>query len=478
MTNLARLLDDIEAAPPGPGTAALFDLDRTLIAGFSAQDVLFERALSRDVEFDKLLDAVRSAVAYGTGRIEFAEFVRRAAAELAGRPESENLAFGQRVFDKRVAQRIYPESRALVAAHRRRGHTLAVVSSATPYQVEPVARDLGIDHVMCTRLEVKDGVCTGRVIETCFGEGKAIAARRLAAQENLDLSQSFFYSDGHEDLPLLEAVGRPRPLNPDTRLAAEAKRRGWRTTRFDSRGSPSMIDVARMGMAFGAVLPAGVFGLADYVMNGSAREARNLFSTLWGELSAAAIDLKLDVEGEEHAWSARPAVFVFNHQSALDTVVMVKLLRRDIAAIAKKEIASQPVIGQVAAMMGAIFVDRADSEKAIAAFAPAIEALRSGTSIAIAPEGTRSPTNHLGPFKKGAFHLALQAQVPMVPVVIRNTTDWMPKGAFFARPGTVEVKVLPPIDTRGWTVTSLDSQVKKVREMFLRELGQDEGAAR
>ncbi|NJN51405.1 MAG: HAD-IB family hydrolase [Gammaproteobacteria bacterium] len=473
MTTLSSLLSDIEAAPPGPGTAALFDLDRTLIAGFSAQDVLLERALKGDVALGTLFDAVRSAIAYSAGRIEFVEFVNRAAADLAGRPDADNIAFGQQVFDKRVAQRIYPEARTLIAAHRKRGHTLGVISSATPYQVEPVARDLGIEQVMCTRLEVQDGLCTGRVVEACYGEGKAVAARNLAARLGLDLSQSFFYSDGNEDLPLLEIVGKPKPLNPDARLTEQARRRGWPVTRFDSRRSPTPVDLLRMGLAFGAALPAGAFGLADYVLNGSAREARNLFNSVWGELASAAIDLKLEVTGEEHLWSARPAVFVFNHQSALDTVVMMKLLRRDITAIAKKEIASQPVVGQIAAALGAIFIDRADSAKAVAALRPAVDALKSGTSVVIAPEGTRSTTNHLGAFKKGAFHLAIQARVPMIAVVIRNTTDWMPKGALLARPGTVEVKVLPPIDTRNWTTANVDARVATVRDLFLRELEGD-----
>ncbi len=472
MANLAQLVSEIEGTAPGPGTAAFFDLDRTLIAGFSAQDVLLERALAGDFAMHSLFEAVGSALEYGTGRIEFVEFVNRAARDLAGRPEADNLAFGQKVFDKRVAQRIYPEARALVEAHRRRGHTLAVVSSATPYQAEPVARDLGIEHVMCTRLEVENGICTGRVAEACFGPGKAAAAKRLASERDIDLARSFFYSDGFEDLPLMEAVGKPRPLNPDVRLAVEARRRGWPATRFKSRGTPSFRELARMGMALGAALPAAGFSLVDYALNGSAREARNLFNALWGELATAAVDLKVEVEGEAHVWSHRPAVFVFNHQSALDAVVMIKLLRRDFTGVGKKEIASMPVVGQAASLMGIIFVDRANSAKAIAALKPAVDALKSGTSIVIAPEGTRSPTNHLGKFKKGAFHLAIQGGVPMVPVVIRNATDWMPKGALIARRGTVHVKVLTPIDTSDWAVASVDEHVADVRGRFLAELGQ------
>jgi putative phosphoserine phosphatase/1-acylglycerol-3-phosphate O-acyltransferase len=468
-----QLLDEIAVSPEGPEIAALFDLDRTLIAGFSAQDILMERVMSRDVTFSQITEGLSSAVEFGLGRIEFVEFVNRSARDLGGRPDAENYEFGQRVFDKRGAQRLYPEARQLVDAHRKRGHTIAVISSATPYQVQPVANDLGIDNVLCTRLEVDDGVCTGKVLEpACFGQGKADAAEVLAGEHGLDLSRSYFYSDGSEDLPLFEIVGKPRPLNPDGKLTDVARQRGWPITRFDSRGTPTAMTMARMGMTFGAVPFAAAAGLANLVLNRSPQEARNLSSTLWGELGSAAIDLKLHVEGEEHLWSHRPAVFVFNHQSALDALAMVRLLRRDFTGVGKKEIKSIPIMGQLFQLAGIIFVDRSNHEQAVAALAPAVDALKDGTSIVIAPEGTRSPTVHLGPFKKGAFHLCMQGEVPMVPVILRNTTEAMPKGALFARPGTIEVVVLPPIDTSDWRPETINDHVAEVRGMFLEVLGQ------
>lgn len=473
MARSQQLLDEIAVSQEGPEIAALFDLDRTLIAGFSAQDILMERVFSRDVTFSQITDGLGSALEFGMGRIEFVEFVNRSARDLGGKPDAENYQFGQRVFDKRVAQRLYPEARALVDAHRDRGHTIAVISSATPYQVQPVADDLGIDNVLCTRLEVEDGICTGKVLEpACYGEGKAVAARTLAGSHGLDLGHSYFYSDGHEDLPLFEIVGKPRPLNPDNKLTDVARRHGWPITRFDSRGTPTAMNMARMGMTYGAIPFAAAAGLANLMLNRSPQEARNLGSTLWGELGSAAIDLKLHVEGEEHLWSQRPAVFVFNHQSALDALVMVRLLRRDFTGVGKKEIKNMPIIGQLFQLAGIIFVDRANHEQAVAALGPAVDALKDGTSIVIAPEGTRSPTIHLGPFKKGAFHLAMQGGVPMVPVVLRNTTDAMPKGALLARPGTIEVEVLPPIDTSEWRAETVNDHVAEVRGMFLDVLGQ------
>ena len=94
-------------------------------------------------------------------------------------------------------------------------------------------------------------------------------------------------------------------------------------------------------------------------------------------------------------------------------------------------------------------------------------------SIAIAPEGTRSLTRRLGPFKKGAFLLAMQSGVPIVPVVFRNVLDAFPKDAAVVRPATIEAVVLPPIDTSSWTEEGLEEEIARVRGLFLDVLQQD-----
>jgi putative phosphoserine phosphatase/1-acylglycerol-3-phosphate O-acyltransferase len=178
------------------------------------------------------------------------------------------------------------------------------------------------------------------------------------------------------------------------------------------------------------------------------------------------------VRGEEHLWSHRPAVFVFNHQSGVDAMLVAKLLRRDFAGIAKKEIQNVPLLGQAFEFAGAVFIDRGDTQRAIDALAPAVQALKEGRSIAIAPEGTRSRTPRLGRFKKGAFHIAMQAGVPIVPIVFKNTLDVLPRGAIVLRPANVEAVVLPPIDTSAWTRETLDAEIEGVRKQFLEVLGQ------
>ena len=120
-----------------------------------------------------------------------------------------------------------------------------------------------------------------------------------------------------------------------------------------------------------------------------------------------------------------------------------------------------------------VLIDRKDTEQAIQAMDSLVEIMQiEGKSVCMSPEGTRSITPKLAPFKKGAFHLAMKAGVPMVPIVIRNSGDVMPKGAPYYRPATVEVEVLPPVDTSQWTAETIDEHVDSVHAMFLRALGQ------
>ena len=182
--------------------------------------------------------------------------------------------------------------------------------------------------------------------------------------------------------------------------------------------------------------------------------------SLGSDVGLALAGINLDVTGAEHLWSRRPAVFIFNHQSILDGLIIMKLLREDVTGVAKKEVAAaglRPV--RDAADMA--FVDRSRPEQAIEALEPVVEKLREGYSIAIAPEGTRSPTPRVGPFKKGAFHMAMQAGVPIVPIVIRNAGELLWRGSAFMRSGTVDVIVLPPIPSTTGRATSSTSASRR-----------------
>jgi putative phosphoserine phosphatase/1-acylglycerol-3-phosphate O-acyltransferase len=466
-----KLTQEIRDGPSGPKVGAFFDLDQTLLAGFSAVAFFRERLMSGRMAPRELVESSLGALSFALGRTGFSGLMSASTAAYRGLAESVLEELGQEVFEKHLATQIYPESRALVKAHQDKGHTLAVVSSATRYQADPLARDMQIPHVMCTRLEVEDGIFTGRVVHpTCYGEGKASAVQELKRHHDLDLDESYFYTDSHEDLPLLEIVGRPRPLNPNQRLAQLAKERTWPVRRFHSRGRPTGSELARTAMVYGSLVPSVWAGAIAGVVNGSWREAINMTGSVWGDLATSLAGVDLRVEGEEHLWSRRPAVFIFNHQSGIDALFMIKLLRRDMTGVGKQEVRWNPIFGPLFQAAGMVFIDRSNRAQAIEALKPAVQALRQGLSLVIAPEGTRSTTPRLGRFKKGAFHIAMQAGVPIIPVVFRNALDALPKHAVVVRPAAVEAVVLPPIETTEWKREDLDAEIEAVRRQYLEVL--------
>ena len=197
----------------------------------------------------------------------------------------------------------------------------------------------------------------------------------------------------------------------------------------------------------------------------------NVATSVGPSLALGLAGIDLNVEGEEHLWSHRPAVFVFNHQSGLDMLVIGKLLGRDVTGVAKAEAARDPRFAPLGFLVDIAYVDRADSKQAREAMEPVVEKLHDGVSIAIAPEGTRSVSDRLGPFKKGAFHIAMQAGVPIVPIVIRNAGELMWRNSFWLRPGTVDVRVLKPIsDQASGRPETIDDHVAKVRKKFVKAL--------
>ena len=227
-----------------------------------------------------------------------------------------------------------------------------------------------------------------------------------------------------------------------------------------------------------SLVPSFAAGLPIYALTGSRRNALNFSLSLFADAASALINLNLHVRGEEHLWSHRPAVFIFNHQSKADVVIAARLLRQDLAGVGKQEIRKMPVIGKVLELGGVVMIDRKNAASAIEAMKPLVDAIRNdGKSVVLAPEGTRTISPRLAAFKKGAFHLAMQAGVPIVPIVIHNAGDVAPKGDFVFRPATVEVEVLPPVDTSDWNIRNMTAQVRSVRNMFLRTLGQPEEPA-
>ena len=272
-----KVTADVNDAPKGAHIAALFDFDGTLISGFSVFSFYRAQILRGDFSREQLVQLALTGAGYGMGNLGFSGLLVSGAQLMAGRSEAEFDALGSEGFEKHLAKVVYPEARALVEAHQARGHTVAIVSSATRFQVQDVAESLGIAHILCSELETRDGVFTGDIVRpTCYGEGKVLAAEGLADELGLDLDKSFFYTDSHEDLPLLERVGRPRPLNPNPQLVEKAEENGWPVRRFASRGRPRASDLLRTVAAAGSMLPSMLASplmrpLAKFCTNASAR---------------------------------------------------------------------------------------------------------------------------------------------------------------------------------------------------------------
>jgi len=470
MSDLRSLHDDIAAAVPGPGTLAAFDLDGTLISGYSASVVYRDRLRRFDISVAELLRTTGAAVETRFRGADVGNLMRIGVQSLAGRMEDEMQEWGQRLFRQEIARMIFSEVRGLLAAHRHAGHRVVMATSATPYQALSVAADLDIDaeDVLCTRPAVLDGMLTGKLESPpLWGPAKAEALRGYAEKYGADLGDSFAYSNGAEDVPMLKSVGHPVALNPDRKLAATARQNGWPSVNLrppESGADP--MSIARTTTAIGALMGAAAFGVSAGLLTQNRQTGANLVGSFGPDLALAICGINVRIKGKENAWSARPAVFMFNHQSSLDMLVIGSVIRRDVTGVAKKEAARDPRFIPVGALLDVAYIDRADSTKARAALRPAVEKLQSGISIAIAPEGTRSPTPRLGKFKKGGFHLAMQAGVPIVPIVIHNAGERMWRNSLVAHPGTVDVDVLAPVPTDGWDLADLDRHVDEVRTLF------------
>lgn len=235
------------------------------------------------------------------------------------------------------------------------------------------------------------------------------------------------------------------------------------------------LDFLRTLATVGAIAPGLATGVAALARTGDRRAAINRAIEVWGDLGTRACGVTLDVD-RPYRLRLRPAVFVFNHQSGADPFLLCALLRRDFVGVAKVEVRRNPVLGPAFAFADTVFIDRADREQSLAALAPAIETLRRGLGILIAPEGTRSDGYEVAAFKKGGFWIAMAARAPIVPIVLHNARDVLPRGGWLMRSARVRVSVLEPVPTAGWTPANLADRVTEVRQRFLDALAKSRSA--
>jgi 1-acyl-sn-glycerol-3-phosphate acyltransferase len=188
---------------------------------------------------------------------------------------------------------------------------------------------------------------------------------------------------------------------------------------------------------------------------------------MWLRLSG----MKVKVMGRENLKSNRAYVLIANHRSYLDPSALLISLDRRLGFIAKRELLRVPVLGQAMGYVNVVAIDRSNSARAIETLRAATERIHSGVSFVVFAEGTRARADELLPFKKGGFYMAMEAGVAVAPVAIKNTDKLMGKGTNEARPGTIEIVILPPIETRELSGDEdLKLLIAKVRESIAAEL--------
>jgi 1-acyl-sn-glycerol-3-phosphate acyltransferase len=227
----------------------------------------------------------------------------------------------------------------------------------------------------------------------------------------------------------------------------------------------SLLVAATLLLIFGppVILAAWITRNHDLVYPWALFGARN-----WLRLSGA----KVQVTGSEQLEPKQTYVFISNHRSYLDTATLFVYTGRRLGLLAKKELLNVPILGYGMGFVNVMAIDRSNRERARQTVEAATARIRSGRSFGVFAEGTRAKPGEFLPFKKGAFYMAAQAGVPIVPVAIKNTDQLMGKGTGEATSGTIEMVMLPPISTAGCTTDEdVKNLVNRVHSLIGRELG-------
>jgi putative phosphoserine phosphatase/1-acylglycerol-3-phosphate O-acyltransferase len=386
--------------------AAFFDLDRTLLgdsSGILIMEAMKERGLISDRDL-ALADVGRRFFRVVGETWLGMQLTKRSLGRIAGWSRKDLREAAERSVDKLDAA-VYSEARMLIERHKADGHLVCIATSTGRDIVEPLADRLGVDRLIATEYEEDaEGVYTGNMIgKWLWGPDKAEAVKVFAEREDIDLDESYAYSDSYFDRHLLEIVGYPRVVNPDAILRGYAMRKGWPVLGFKNREGPPEI----------------------------ALEPYDLLRPFAHPLVSP---VNIVAEGVQLIPRTGPVIVAANHRSYLDPIVLTAVgMRRGrkLRYLGKKEVFEAPVVGQGMKLLGQIKVDRGTGDTT--PLQQAIDALRRGEAIGIFPQGTipRGEAffdSHLTA-RTGVARLATAADVPVVPVALWDTEKIWPRSA-------------------------------------------------
>ncbi len=395
-------------------SAAIFDLDRTLIASSSAP--VFQRHLA-DAGFGSVPD-LPFVDAFMSFYEQFGEtWVMMQPAKLGARtargwPVAAVAEAVDAAADEIVGM-LQPFALNVIDEHREAGRRLVLATTSPEPWIAPLVDRLEFDALVATRWVAKDGEYTGETDGPfVWGRAKTDAVAAWAEENAVDLESSYAYSDSYFDAPLLDSVGNPVAVNPDVRLQAVAGLRGWPVRHLDTI--------------------EGVFKIAGRELQEWTRPFMR------DELIPFA---RFEFEGLENIPADGPAILVFNHRSYFDPAAMGLIAakaNRSVRSLGKKEVFDVPLVGRLLKGIGGLRVDRGTgSDEPLEA---AAEALRGGEALMMAPQGTipRGPA-FFDPVLKGrwgAARLAAMTHAPVIPVGLWGTERVWPRSSRLPLPPT------------------------------------------
>jgi putative phosphoserine phosphatase/1-acylglycerol-3-phosphate O-acyltransferase len=438
-------------------TAAIFDLDRTLIAGSSAE--VFGAKLSDvgvstpSVPGQSLLFKIYEK--FGEDPVSM-RLARQSARLFAGRKVADVEAAALLGADVLIG-RVLPHARVEIEKHKADG-TLLVLATTSPHDlVAPLAAALGFDTVISTRYRAVHGVYDGTIDGTyLWGQDKAAAVAEWAGQNAVDLTASWAYSDSFYDVPLLELVGNPVAVNPDIRMLAAARAKRWAVRDFDRPdGVPAVAGLEGQELAFPWLDPR---------------------LSIFADIELRGVDNLPD----------GPVIIAPNHRSYFDPLALGYLAaaaNRPFRFLAKKQVLEAPVVGQLTAALGTISVDRGSGS--CQPLDAAADALSGGEAVVILPQGTIPRGEDFFKAKlrgfTGAVRLAQQTGAPLLPVGIWGTEQVWPRnqrmpsvGVFGGRP-QVSLNVGEPykVTKRSKPRPATEKLMKKIQLLLPEEAQKD-----
>ncbi len=396
----------------GSSVAAIFDLDRTLIAGSSATIVqrhLHEAGIgsSRKIPFSDTLMKFYEVFGENWLLMQPAKFAGRASAGWS----VEEVERACTKAAKELADQLQPFAQGVFDDHKKAGTKLVLATTSPEPFVRPIMEELGFDDVICTKWKSEAGKFTGELEgEFLWGRAKADAVVDWAKANGVDLAKSYAYSDSYFDAPMLDSVGHPVAVNPDAQLTAAATINGW--------------EIRHLDKLEGVVKVAG-------------REIQE-WTRPFMRPELVAPYVRFEFNGIENIPAEGPALVVFNHRSYFDPTVMGLLnakAGRNTRGLGKKEVFDVPVVGRLMKALGGVRVERASGSDE--PLEMAAKALNGGELVMMAPEGTipRGPAFFDTELKGrwGAARLAAMTKAPVIPVGLWGTEHVWPRNAKLPR---------------------------------------------